>query len=272
MKGFHEAIRGLRIRAGHSSARAFHGAWRRRGVGACGYKAYCEIEAGRLIPSPALAASLASALSVRPGTRQAEAFRCAYLFSATHSINLTRTLLKALHPEDDRQNLAELALRIGAARKRHVLTPEQCRLIVSQPAARLVLIALHARPQPWTSTSLASALGLSVSDVRAALRRLSQAGLARERGGAFASPQRDQDIVFPKPTQAALEKAGLSFFSGFPSGSWSHQRVVLFRARHDVAREIARQAGRMATTANALHRHSGGAGIFSIGAFVWRIS
>ncbi len=271
MKGFYKTVRGLRLRAGYSSARAFHDVWRLRGAGACGYKAYCEIEAGRLIPSPALAASLASAFSVRPGTRPAEAFRRAYLFSVTHSRNLARTLLKSLHPENDRQKLADRALRIGAARKRHILTPEQCRLIVSHLAARLVLIALHARPQPWTSTDLASALNLSAADAREALKRLARVGLARGRAGANAGPPRDRDFGLPKPPQAAREEIGRSFFSGFPYASWSHQRVVLFRARHDEAREIARQAGRLATTANALHRFSGGTGIFSVGAFVWRI-
>jgi DNA-binding MarR family transcriptional regulator len=262
----------MRLRSGYSSARAFHRAWRGRGVGACSYKAYCEIEAGRLVPAPALAARLASALSVRPGTRQADAYRNAYLFSATRSRSLARTLAQSLRPESGSPGLAERALSIGRARRRHVLTRAQKRLVVERPAARLSLIALHARYGPWTPASLASVLGLSSSAARAALRRLAAAGLVKGRRGAYTCPLADRDIVFPRPTQSELEKMGRSFFSGFPSGAWSRQQVVLFRATGDGARRLARQAGRMATDAHALHRRSGEGGIFSVGAFVWRVS
>lgn len=278
MKGFWETVRALRVRAGCNSARAFHRAWQRRGAGACSYKAYCEIEAGRLIPSPALAARLAAALSVRPGTRQAEAFRGAYLFSATRSRNLARTLLQALSPENASAGIAERVLSIGMARKRHVLTAGQRRLLVEHPRTRLCLIALHASSRPWTPSALAAGLGMSAPDARAALRRLAAAGLARGRRGAYACPQGNSTLVFPRPTRADLDRMGRSFFrgfpalKGFPSGSWSRQYVVLFRARHDGAARLARRAESLVSSANALHRRSGGGSIFSVSAFVWKVS
>jgi len=272
MKGLSATVRALRVRAGHPSARAFHSAWRRQDSGACSYQAYCDIEAGRLVPSPPLAARLSSALSVRPGTRQAEAFRGAYLFSSTHSRSLARTLLQSLRPETGSANIAERAVNVGMAYKRHVLTAEQRRLVLECPAARLSFIALHTIPRAWTPADISSALGLSASEVRAALRRLTEAGLARRRHGAYTCPQGERTIVFPRPTQAEFEGFGRSFFSGFPSGPWGRQHVVLFRASHDGARRLARQAERMAVSVRALHRRSGAGGMFSVGAFVWRIS
>lgn len=270
MKGFWETVRALRARAGHSSARAFHDAWRRRGAGACGYKAYCEIEAGRLVPSPALAASLAAALGLRPGTRQAEAFRGAYLFSATRRRNLARVLLQSLCPADESPGLADRMLNTALERKRHVLTAEQRRLVMEDPAARRCCILLNSCARPWTPAAVASALGMSVRDARAALRRLAAAGLARGRG-AYASLQ-GNDIAFPRPTPAELKKMGSSFFSGFPVGSWCRHYAVLFRAGHAGARRLVRRAEKMVTGVRVLHRPSGAGGVFSVGAFVWDIS
>lgn len=277
MKGLGETVRALRVRAGCSSARAFHRAWHRRG-GACSYKAYCEIETGRLVPSPPLAARLASALSVRPGARQAEAFRSAYLFSATRNRSLARTLLQSLRPEQGSASIAERVLSIGMTRKRHVLTAQQTSLLVKHPETRLSLIALHTSSRPWTPSALASALGMSASDSHAALRRLAAAGLARERRGVYVCPQGNSTLVFPRPTRGELDKMGRSFFrgfpslKGFPSGSWSRQYVVLFRARYDRAGRLARRAESLVSSVNALHQRSGEGSIFSIGAFVWKVS
>lgn len=272
MKGFWETVRFLRVRAGYRTARAFHRAWHRRGDGACGYKAYCEIEAGRLLPTPALATRLASALFVRPGTRQAEAFRGSYLFSATHSLTLTKALLSSLRPEARNPSLAERMLSAGTARRRHVLTARQRRLVVENPEARLCLVALQARPRPWAPASMARALGLSLPAASTALSRLAAVGLARGGRSAYTCPLWDRNIVFPKPTQAETKAVGPSAFGGFPVGPWSRQCVVLFRAGHDGAHRLARQAERATATAHALQRRSGSGGIFSVGAFVWRIS
>ncbi|MDE2141435.1 MAG: hypothetical protein KGJ84_03345 [Elusimicrobia bacterium] len=272
MKGLWTTVRALRVRAGYSSARAFHGAWRRQGAGVCSYQAYCDIEAGRLIPSPPLAVRLASALSVRPGTRQAEEFRGAYLFSSTRSRSLSRVLLQSLRPDIVRANIAERMMNVGMACERHVLTAEQRRLLLERPEAVLSFIVLHTIPRAWTTDGISSALGLSAADVRAALRRLAATGLARRWRGAYTCPQAERTLVFPRPTQAERESFGRSFFSGLPSGPWGRQHVVLFRASHDGARRIARQAESMAAAVRALHRRSGAGGMFSVGSFVWRIS
>lgn len=272
MKGFWETVRLLRVHAGYRSARAFHRAWRLRDPGACGYKAYCEIEAGRLIPTSKLASRLATALSVHPGTIQAEAFRGAYLFSVTHSRTLAKVLLNSLRLETRSASLTERVLSAGTARRRHVMTEKQRRLVVENPEARLSLIALQARARPWTPADMARALGLNLSTASNALRRLAEVGLARGGRGAYICPQWDRNIVFPKPTQSEIMKMGSSAFGKFPIGPWSRQCVVLFRAGHDGARRFARQAARTTQTAHALQRRSGSGGIFSVGAFVWRIS
>lgn len=273
MKSFAKTVRALRVRAGHASARAFHRGWSGFGV-TCSRKAYSEIEAGRLVPSPRVAARLAAELGVRPGTAHAEEFRRAYLFACTRSAGLTRVLHESLAPEAGADaGLAERALGVGMERRTRVLTAGQKRLLLDDAGAMRCFTVLQAVPRSWTPRELAAALGLGASKIGSTLGALAGAGLVRAKDGAWSSPYADGNAVFPRLQRHEIERLARVDTTSLPRASWRRQGVVLFRARDGGARRLARRMAMATSSSTALHRRvAGDTGLFSVRTLVWRLS
>src|SRR5438094_650062 len=96
MAGFASAVRGLRERAGFPSARSFYKSrGGPRGLG-CTYRAYLNVEAGRSLPQPKLAMSIARGLGLASDGAPARDYCLAYLRSTCRSEELSSFLERAL--------------------------------------------------------------------------------------------------------------------------------------------------------------------------------
>lgn len=202
VSAFDDALRELRRKAGFPSARSFFRA--RGGTRAlgCTYKAYLDIEAGRSVPKPNLALTLAAALGAHADPRRGAAFAAGYLKARLGPGELTTLTLSALaaRPRTDPGAFFERASRRSfAVRPRLPLSPRQAEALDSDPALYWGFTLLLMSREPLAPSVLARRLGLPAARMAAALTALERLALVeRRRGGAYACPHVGKLVTWPR--------------------------------------------------------------------------
>lgn len=202
MNGLGPALRALREQAGHPSARSFFRSSGGTRTFGCTYKAYLNVEAGRSLPQPRLALTIAQALRLADDSPRARAYVSAYLRSALGSPELCGFLTRAIGSDPAAGEPAALFARASEeafARRTLNLSPEQADLLYSDFLAYWCFTLLSNDVDHWRAESLAEAVAAKPRAVRAALERLTRARLAaRDRRGDYFCPHSGKVFRYPR--------------------------------------------------------------------------
>lgn len=198
---FSRTLRGLRGSAGYPSAYTFHDAFRRASRGACTYKAYADIEAGRALPRPELAAAIARMLGLELKPAGAAEFFRAYLRSKVADEGLANRLLHALAaPASGKDDLFVRAAESSFNESKHFLSLAQAQALREDPAAFCCFLrmAMGRYGSPWVPAEVVRSTGLTPKAVKGAMEKLIRVGLLKRVRGRFACPIAGGTLLYPR--------------------------------------------------------------------------
>lgn len=237
MRAFSACLARRRLEAGYRSAyRFYHGNGGRRHFPFT-YVHYMRIERGLKLPRPEWMDRFLSALRLTPGEAGCRELYLAYLkdmLKTPESFELILSPLLCRHAEPSSPPGAD-AMRWMKAEHSFHLTPEQFAVLASDEATYWCSEALFNDRGSAAAEEIAAAFDLPVKNVRAGLKKLKGAGMARESSpGRFKSRWEGKFYTFPGRV-AGMEPA-LKAIEGFwenmykKRGASVGERVELVRA------------------------------------------
>ncbi|MBI3552011.1 MAG: hypothetical protein HY077_05785 [Elusimicrobia bacterium] len=200
MSAFSTVVRELRAQKGYASARAFFKARGGPRFFGCTYKAYLNVEAGRSLPQPGLAMSVARGLSL--DGEHAASFVSSYLRTAAGSAELASFLTQALAEETApgaAEALLERASEESLARRARPMTREQAEILYSQEATYWSFCVISNDRGHWGAEEVAKLYSWKTASARRSLDVLVKCGLAaRDRAGRYFCPDVGKVFQYPR--------------------------------------------------------------------------
>ena len=279
MKEFAEALRRLRREAGFASAYQFYHRNGGRRQFPFTYVHYLRLEKGERLPRPRWLAAFLPALRLEPGRAGTRALFLGYLKDLLQTEEAYELVLAPLLGRGAGAPAASPdALRFARSLHTVHLTPKQFRLIASDEATYWCSELLANDSGSWTAPEAAAALGIPAASARAGLRRLKQAGLARESSpGRYRAREAGKLYAFPGRLAGmggALEKIERYWERRFRKGGrMAGERVELVRAEDAAVRAYASALAQAVDGANAIATHQKGeaTGLFLVQAKVRKL-
>ncbi len=278
-QNFGERLSRLRAEAGFATAYQFYHRNGGRRTFPFTYVHYLRIEKGAALPRPPWLAVLLTALRLAPGVAGCREMFLAYLRDMLGTQEVYELVLAPLLCRHDAAASAGgEALRWMKSEHAVHLTEEQFKALACDETVYWCSEILLNDRGAWTAEAAATALGMDVSPVRAALAKLQSAGLARRTpGGRFKSRLGGKFYTFPGRLPgmgASLEKVGRYWERMYKRrGRETLSRVELIRAGEPSAQKYARLLAETLDAANLHATHAKGedTGLFLIEARVRKL-
>lgn len=164
------------------------------------YRNYLMLEQGRALPVISRLGRLLFALGLTPGSAQADELVVAWLRTMSGEETFRDILQPLLREERKNFGFSPLhgAMKMALSGRKHHITPDQLRVILTNRATNLCMVAMSNDTGLWPVEDIAKALGLKRSETAEAMKILAAAKLMKEvKKGVFRCPLAGGNVEYP---------------------------------------------------------------------------